>query len=420
MRLTTLSLLAAHVAAAVPLLAQTGSMAVKHAPPTPASTPARAAAVAAAPALAAARAPEIQPPRLDFPALWNGEAKKLTVRFASPAAGTVSAKLSDRNFRVTELRAMGGGLMTGGGPVAARLPSGSPVTREPFEKSVAEGQEVQVDVVFEPKFSLDNVAGPKTATLVLAGPGAPTSWRVDVPVAGRFEGIKLSLVFKTDGDTFDVVEPDNQFQVPVSLLGFGHTVQGRFRLKSAPNGFLMDEKTFSVPPGGTARTTLTFHLAGIWLGNGAYRPGGEVRVVFEYEGKSSEVVFTVRPHVKMLEIRTISVGAADRPGCDALRVEGFVHLMSDGSIQMNLQWVPPSSWSPSSSTTVYFAAFFKGRAYAEGYFPKIYQSAIYSKSWSARQFRTTFTKQDYLPMVLAFGSGRDFTFQCGVSQMTHF
>ncbi len=128
----------------------------------------------------------------------------------------------------------------------------------------------------------------------------------------------------------------------------------------------------------------------------------------------------MRPHVKLLQIRTATVRATGRPGCDALGAEGYVILHSDGDIQLNFQWVPASSFSPTSSTTAYFAAYFKGRAFAEGYFPKTAQSTIYSRPWSGPRFRTTFTKQDYLPMTLAWGYGPDFTFQCNVSQMTHF
>ena len=159
MKLTTLSLLAAPLCA-TSLLAQTGSMRSLHAP-----TPTPAPAVKSAPVLAAALAPAPSPARLDFPPLFDGDQKTLTVRVTSPAAGYVTGALSDANFRLVEVRAMGAGFETspaGGGGVAGRTVT-SRSTAAPWQVSIGAGAAVEFDVRCAPKFSLDNVAGPKSA-----------------------------------------------------------------------------------------------------------------------------------------------------------------------------------------------------------------------------------------------------------------
>jgi hypothetical protein len=249
--------------------------------------------MAAAPALSAARAPEVHPPRLNFPAVWNGESRKLTLRLASPANGYVSAKLSDRNFRIAELRAMGGGLMTGGGPIAARLPSGAPVTHEPFEKSVEAGQEIQVDVVFEPKFSLENVAGPKSASLQLAGPGAASSpkWSIPVSLAGTFSGIRLGVTMTSDEREIYLVEPEASFDVTLTFVGTDVARKGTLRGQNLPAGVSLAPQPLAVPPGQTMKAVVRLQFNwGSFRKDGVGRPG---EIVFEHDGGSSKAGLTL-------------------------------------------------------------------------------------------------------------------------------
>jgi hypothetical protein len=291
-------------------------------------------------------------------------------------------------------------------------------TAAPWQVNVPAGALVEFDVRFAPRFALDNAAGAKAAKLALTGPGVSTPWRADVPLAGRFEGIRLALVFKADGDAFDVVEPATRLEVPVTILAFGHDTPGVFRVRKAPAGFVVEEKSFVAKAGAAAKTTLAIRLDGVWLGRGSYRPGGEVRVAFEHEGKSSEATFTVVPWPGMLEIRTGSVGAADRPGCDAMGIRGLVRLSSDGAISVGMWWEPATSWKSDPTTSLFVRALVDGRAYAEGLYPKTRQSAYYGIPGPL--FRTTFAKKDYLPMYKRFGNGA-FAFSCAsVPASNHF
>lgn len=214
---------------------------------------------------------------------------------------------------------MGKGLVTGGGPVAARLPSGATVTREPFEKSVEAGQEVQVDVAFEPKFSLENVEGPKSASLVLTGPGAASSpkWSIPVPLAGTFNGIRLGVTMTSDQREIYLVDPDASFDVTLTFVGTDVARKGTLRGQNVPAGVSLAPQPLTVPPGQTVKSVARVQFDGAsFRRDGVGRPG---EIVFVHDGGSSKAGSPSRacPRHSRWIPGTGRTAGSRRPGCSS-------------------------------------------------------------------------------------------------------
>lgn len=209
---------------------------------------------------------EVDPARLDFPALWGGQTACKTVTFTAPAAGTVSATPPPAPFAITEMRVLVGGVrptagMGAGGrtatnPTMAIGSAAATRTSPPWQVSCAQGNEVQVDVVFAPVFDLFKMtAGEKSAMITLNGPSSYGSWNASVPLEGMFNGKRLvPLMTIPDADRTLTVSPTPPTQVHFNIRlvstgeAFRATVEAydtsRFSLRS-------QQWSASVPSGGT-------------------------------------------------------------------------------------------------------------------------------------------------------------------------
>jgi hypothetical protein len=157
------------------------------------------------------------PPSLSFADIWNGDppARKYFTIDRAPRSGPVSATMvGSAPFRIVEMRVYGlppKGTATsaslaspgnqasalGGGPQArptsrslyANQVLKSTVASGPFSTAVDEGDRVVLTIEFAPKWSLDDVAGPKSARVDVTG----VQWKTKVPLTGFFDGLKLGL-----------------------------------------------------------------------------------------------------------------------------------------------------------------------------------------------------------------------------------
>ena len=209
---------------------------------------------------------ETDPARLDFPALWSGETARKTVKLTAPVAGTVSATPPPAPFAIAEMRALGSGgrPMAGIGaggrstttPVKAIDPAATRRTSPPWQVSCAQGDEVQVDVVFAPVFDLFHMtAGAKSAALALRGPSTFGAWNASVPLDGMFNGKRLvPLMTIPDADSTVTVSPTTPTQVHFNIRfvstgeAFQATVEAYDTSRFSLRGTAWD---VSVPSGGT-------------------------------------------------------------------------------------------------------------------------------------------------------------------------
>jgi hypothetical protein len=153
------------------------------------------------------------PPSLSFDSIWNGDppARKFFTIDRVPRGGQVTVTMGGTApFHIAEMLVYGlppkGSPMAtatlplaqGGGGSQNRPPRPSPyanqvlkatVASAPFSAVAADGDRVVVAIDFAPKWSLDEVAGPKSARVDVAG----FQWKSQVPLAGFFNGLKLGL-----------------------------------------------------------------------------------------------------------------------------------------------------------------------------------------------------------------------------------
>lgn len=234
----------------------------------PATVPAKAPTPAAGPPLMTparfARPMQVNPSRLDFPALWSGETARATFTITAPAAGVVSATPPNPPFAIVAMQVLSGTRQTarigaGGRQPAALVTAVSTVSRRtspPWQVSCAEGEEVQVEVAFAPVFDLFQMAaGEKSATIALNGPSAYGSWNASVPLEGMFNGKRLvPLMMIPDADRAVTVSRTTPTQVvfTIRFVSTGEPFQATVESCETPL-FSLRGATFhvSVSAGGT-------------------------------------------------------------------------------------------------------------------------------------------------------------------------
>jgi len=264
--------------------------------PTPGPSRGIGAAAIARPALSLAVAGlGLIPDRLDFPALWNGHKATKTVSLHALADGPVVAGLPDGSFRIGEMRVMGAGYQ----PVSKTLllrNVAERVTAPPWQIPSKAGDEVQVDVVFEPKFDLfSNTAGPKSATLTLKGPGQRGGWSADVPVRGDFNGLQIGVTALLKDRELIAFTGDARATATVRLVGLDTPASGTLRGGKMPPGVSAPSLPASVPAGQTVEVSVPLSLT--WGAGGLPTDGQpkDFELVFDYGGRSATAGGSISP-----------------------------------------------------------------------------------------------------------------------------
>jgi len=165
---------------------------------------------------------QLDPSRLDFPALWSGESAHKTVVFTVPAAGVVTATAPQPPFSIVAMRVFLPGQKTGGGKGAGGQPTAQPAasnlpqrTSPPWQVTCAAGNGVQIEVAFAPVFDLFKMAaGEKSGTIQLHGPALNAA----LPVAGMFNGVRLvPLMQVLDADRAVKASSTTTSQAPLTI-----------------------------------------------------------------------------------------------------------------------------------------------------------------------------------------------------------
>jgi hypothetical protein len=141
--------------------------------------------------------PAHSPDQLDFGAVWSGQVSRRTFVLTTNSSWPVTALLSPGPFWIVELRIMDtGGPLVGGVRFVARQVK-KRVTFQPGRSmvqspGVAPGTEIQLDIVFEPRFDISRMtAGPKSATMSVRGRGLNGAWLLPIPMHAMFNGLQV-------------------------------------------------------------------------------------------------------------------------------------------------------------------------------------------------------------------------------------
>ncbi len=264
--------------------------------PTPGPSRGLGAAAIAPPALPlAVSGLGLNPDRLDFPAVWNGQKATKTIVLHALADGQVIGDLPDGSFRIAEMRVMGAGYQ----PVSKNLllrNVAQRVTAAPWQIPSKTGDEVQVDVIFEPKFDLfSNTAGPKAATLTLKGPGQRGGWSVNVPVRGDFNGLQIGVTVLLKNRELYAFAGDARATATVRLVGLDTPASGTLHGGKMPQGVSAPSVPASVPAGQTVEVNVPLSLS--WGVGGLPTDGQpeDFELVFDYGGRSATAGGSISP-----------------------------------------------------------------------------------------------------------------------------
>jgi hypothetical protein len=268
--------------------------------PTP--TPHIALHPAAVSARSIVNLPVYSPSQFDFGTVWNGQLSKRTLVLTTNAAGYVAVAIPPGPFRIAEFREMGAGGTSAGGGAAARFLVRNVKTRVtyrsgqsgPFQWSLPSGAEVQVDIVFQPKFDLFTMtAGPKSATMKVTGPGPQGGWALSIPMHGTFNGLRIGAVFSVDDKEVMAVQGTTSVNVAGRLTGTDTALRGTVHGSNPPPGIQVGQVPVTVNPGQTTGFGVPLTLS--W---GALKPDGMARnigLVFQAGAQSSSAAFSLIP-----------------------------------------------------------------------------------------------------------------------------
>jgi hypothetical protein len=236
--------------------------------------------------------PAYAPQRLDLKDVWDGGSTRATLTFTANAPGKTTASLPNGPFRVSEMRVMSQGGATSTTFAVAKTARARQST-PPWEITSSAGEEIQIDVTFEPKFDLFSMgAGPKSAVLVVKGPGPQIPWQMNVPVAGVFNGKRLGVGFVANGSDIPAVQGDSQVVIPVTLFGTGTPTSGNLRAKTSPPGTAFSARPVTLAANETQKLQLPLSINSALSYDGTPR---QVELVYEYGGGSSTAATTIVP-----------------------------------------------------------------------------------------------------------------------------
>jgi hypothetical protein len=277
--------------------------------------------------------PPHSPDQFEFGEVWDGDLAKKTLYLTTNASGYVTIQIPEGPFRVGEFREMGGvtGLKSKNNPkqqnsqvtavqqIKSRIvyPDGK---TGPFQWSMAPSVDMQVDIFFQPHFQFGGtMAGLKSQTMKVTGPGPKGNWALSLPLRGMFDGLKVAAPLVPDIKEIYAVGGDGKALLNVSLTGLGTPVQGTLKAgEKVPPGVSVVSRSVKVPAGQSVKTSVELSLAQ-FADDGIARP---LELVFETSNGSSktQVQFIGVPAAM------IEVNSGDRSDCGVSRVSLSVSI----------------------------------------------------------------------------------------------
>jgi hypothetical protein len=296
--------------------------------------------------------PQFSPTSLDFGEVWNGQSTTRTLQLTAIADGYVRVDIPSGPFRVAAIReygAPGGGradvalsqantpnssVQASTAPTANRVQKGNVTFAPgpgPWTASATSGDEVDVDLVFEPKFDLAKMtAGPKTAAMSVQGPGPKANWTLSVPMRGTFDGLVVSAAMVVDNPQIVAVQGTAQVDVNVRVTGTDSVLKGTVQGANLPAGVQIKPVPVTVNPAQTTSAKIPVSLN--W---GPLAPDAKDRIVnltFEANGKTSSAMFTLVPVPT-----SVSAGEAKRTNCGVQQIGWLAQLYPTGRVLFTLR-----------------------------------------------------------------------------------
>ncbi len=274
------------------------------------------------------------PDQFDFGEVWDGDVAKKTFYITANASGFITVDIPAGPFHVSEYREMGEAKGTsknmnmGKGPVVpiqpvkVRYPYPDGRTG-PLQWKLEPGTDVQIDVVFQPHFKFGSeMAGQKSATMKVSGPGPKLNWTLAVPLRGMFDGVKISALMTADEKEVFGVQYDQGAYVDVAITGLGTPVKGTIKAGSTvPKGISVEPQVVTVPAKVPVKTQ-------VWITFGAVKPGRQqpMELVFESSNGSSKTQFLLT----IVPSKSFEMNSGNRGDCGVSRAS------------LSLQITPPS------------------------------------------------------------------------------
>ncbi len=267
--------------------------------PTPITPP-----LGAAPVL---NKPVYSPDQFDFGEVWDGDLNRKTLHLTTNASGYVTIQIPKGTFRVAEFREMGPvqgqsknpgnpGNKSGGPNLGPIQPVKTKITyldgqSGPFQWSLAPGVDIQIDIAFQPHFNLfEEIAGQKSATMKVTGPGPHGNWALSIPLVGMFDGLKLSATMAPETKEILAIAGEKYVPLNLTLFGLDTPVSGTVRAGSQlPPGVSVISKAVKV--GAKEKLPVT-----VWLTLGNInapkdRSPQPLELVFDDGKKTSKAMF---------------------------------------------------------------------------------------------------------------------------------
>jgi hypothetical protein len=297
-------------------------------------TPTPAAVSPSIGSIALSNTPLHSPDQFDFGEVWDGDLGKKTFYIKANASGFITVEIPAGPFHVSEYREMG--KATGGSknmgtgkspivpiqPVKVRYPYPDGRTG-PLQWKVEPDTDVQIDVVFQPHFKFGGeMAGQKSATMKVSGPGPKLNWTLALPLRGMFDGVKISALINADQKEVFGVQHDQGAYVNVTITGLGTPVQGTIKAGGkVPKGVSVESQVVTVP----AKVSFKFP---VWIAFSAVNVGPQQpgELVFESSSGSSKTQFLLT----ISSSADFEMNSGDRGDCGVSRVS------------LSLQITPPS------------------------------------------------------------------------------
>jgi hypothetical protein len=313
-------------------------------PPPKASTPStsRADAPTAPPSpttsnAVAALGPWHSADQLDFGEIWEGQTTRRTLSLKATGAGAITAAVPGAPFRISEMRVMGvGGSVGGGGPNKMGMTSPAAIrtvrvrqTSAPWSINANTDEEVQIDVIFEPKFNLFSMAaGQKTTTLKVNGPSPKGNWALSIAGRGMFDGLRVGGTMTIDEKESMVVQGNATFELTANVTATDKVLQGTIHGGSLPAGVSAASVPVSVAPGTTSKVKIPLQINwGSLPTNGSVQNG---ELVLDSPQGNSKASFAIEG------VPTSVSSGFDRSDCGIQRLGTLVQLYPTGRVVLSL------------------------------------------------------------------------------------
>src|SRR5215831_4805736 len=165
--------------------------------PTPAPTPAAPQLpIKAAPALTG---PTYSPTQMDFGTIDFKASSRKTLLLTAPSTGEITVQITRGTFSAVELRRVPPPAQGKNQPL--RTPPTIPVPSSGGSGSIfliytwnfVAGEQMQLDILFNPQAVQDSTPGPRSGSMGLTGPGLQP-WLVAIPLRGAVAGLPAQVL----------------------------------------------------------------------------------------------------------------------------------------------------------------------------------------------------------------------------------